>query len=182
MLGWVIWITGLPGSGKSTVTHALHTKLEKRGIKVNSLLIDELRKIVTPQPTYTEKEREYVYGALVYTAIILTQINQNVIIDATANKRSYREKARKRIENFLEVYLKCPLHICKLREHSRVQYYGAPKGIYTKGEKAQSKTVPGIGVAYEEPLNPEVIIESALTSTEQAVHQIINVLKERHWI
>ncbi|MBI5196257.1 MAG: adenylyl-sulfate kinase [Nitrospirae bacterium] len=99
---WVIWITGLPGSGKSTLAIALKKKIPDAVI----LRMDELRKIVTPKPCYSDAEREYVYRALVFTAKNLYALGPNVIIDSTGNKKSWRLHARKLIKNFFEVYLK----------------------------------------------------------------------------
>jgi adenylylsulfate kinase len=86
-----------PASGKSVVSHALHKLLEQKGIHAQLLASDALRKVLTPKPTYSLEERDTVYATLVYIAMLLTQNNVNVIIDATGNLRRYREDARKQI-------------------------------------------------------------------------------------
>ncbi|RLI43796.1 adenylyl-sulfate kinase, partial [Candidatus Bathyarchaeota archaeon] len=106
--GWCVWVTGLPGSGKSTVAKALLRKLDKQNIQAQIVYSDMLRKVVTPAPKYTEEERDMVYGALVFVAKLLTQNGVNVIIDATGNRRRYRDKARKEISKFIEAYVRCP--------------------------------------------------------------------------
>ncbi|MEM1550927.1 MAG: adenylyl-sulfate kinase, partial [Candidatus Bathyarchaeia archaeon] len=68
--GWCVWITGLPGSGKSTVAHLLAEKLKSMNIHACVLSSDALRRVITPNPKYTEEERDMVYGVLVYIAKI----------------------------------------------------------------------------------------------------------------
>ncbi len=83
--GWCVWITGLPGSGKSVVSRALINLLKKEGVAAQLLSSDELRKTLTPNPTYSLEEREIVYAAISYTAKLLTDNGVNVIIAATGN-------------------------------------------------------------------------------------------------
>ena len=174
--GWVIWVTGLPGSGKSVVAQALQRKLSEKGVSGQILSSDELRKFVTPKPTYSEDEREAVYGTLAFIASLLARNGVNVIIDATGNLRKYRENCRNMVERFVEVYLKCPLEICMQREATRVETLHAPKGIYEKAMKGKAPTVPGIGSPYEEPLGPEVIVESDGLTPEKCAEIILNRL------
>jgi len=181
MAGWCIWITGLPGSGKSTIARILKRKLEEEGIKSYIISSDALRKIATPKPKYTEEERDIVYGALVYAAKVLVENNINVIIDATGNRRKYRDLARREIGKFMEVYLKCPLKICIEREKRRVETYLAPRNIYEKAFKGKSRTVPGIGSPYEEPLNPEIIIETDKIDPENASDIILKSILSKFY-
>ncbi|MEM2648831.1 MAG: adenylyl-sulfate kinase, partial [Candidatus Bathyarchaeia archaeon] len=109
----------MPGSGKSTVAHLLADKLKAMGIHAYILSSDALRKVMTPNPKYTEEERDIVYGTLVYIAKILTENGVNVIIDATGNRRKYRDNARSQIPLFMEAYLRCPLEVCIEREAKR---------------------------------------------------------------
>ncbi|MFH1327504.1 MAG: adenylyl-sulfate kinase [Candidatus Bathyarchaeota archaeon] len=176
MEGRVVWLTGLPGSGKSMVAKALARELDKRSVKVQILSADLLRKTLTPKPKYTEEERELVYGTLVLIAKLLSRNNVNVIIDATGNRRSYRDKARKEISDFHEVYVKCPLKICIQRETKREETLGAPKDIYAKAFTTKSKTVPGVGVPYEEPTNPEVIVATDKLNPETCAKKIFGDL------
>jgi adenylylsulfate kinase len=168
---WVIWITGLPGSGKSSVAIEVK-KLAPESVIPNS---DELRKIVTPDPKFSGDEREYVYKALVYTAKTVSELGHNVIIDATANRKIWREIARKLISNFYEVYLKCPFDVCMEREETRLDTHEAPKHIYDKGRKGSP--VPGLNVPYDEPDNPELIIHTDRISPSEAAERIIKMLR-----
>ncbi len=176
--GWCVWLTGLPGSGKSTIAKVLIDKLMNNGIKAQIVSSDELRKVVTPVPKYTEEEREVVYGTIVYVAKILTKNGVNVIIDATGNRRRYREKAREEIKNFMEVYLYCPLETCIKRESRRIETFQAPKDIYKKALEGKS-TVPGIGVPYEEPLNPELRIDTEKLNPDACAKKILDLIVRR---
>jgi adenylylsulfate kinase len=166
MSGIAIWITGLPGSGKSTVAD----ELKKAYPEFTILRMDDLRKIVTPEPTYSESERDLVYRSLVYLAKTLTELGHDVIIDATGNLRRWRELARQLIPRYIEVYLRCPIDICIRREKKRLETHSAPKDIYQKG--AAGWPVPGIMVPYEEPQNPEILIDTDTTSLEDIITRI----------
>lgn len=180
-MAWTAWITGLPGSGKSIITEALSEILKNDGIKFDILRVDELRRIVTPNPTYSEEEREMVYAALTYTALTLNRNGINVLVDATGNRRMYREKARHLISDFMEVYVRCPIEVCIEREKLRRESRGAPRGIYDKAFKGISKTVPGLGVPYEEPLNPEVTVDSSKLKPLESAKIIYQAIKERFY-
>ena len=178
--GWCVWVTGLPGSGKSTIAHLLAEKLKSLGTHVYVLSSDALRRVMTPHPKYTKEERDMVYGTLAYIAKILAENGVNVIIDATGNRRKYRDKARQEIPKFMEAYIKCPLEVCIKRESKRgMDVYGAPKGIYAKALAGESKTVPGLGAPYEEPLNPEVTVDSDKMSPEECAEKILSAIKEK---
>jgi len=174
--GWCVWITGLPGSGKSVVSEALLVLLDKKGVEAQLLSSDGLRKVLTPKPTYSTEERDRVYATLVYFAEILTRNGVNVVIDATGNLKRYREQARKQIPKFSEAYLECPLEVCMEREARRGKTHQAPKQIYSEALKGKAPTVPGVGQPYEPPLAPEVTINTMHDSPEQAAQKILDSL------
>ncbi len=158
----VIWITGLPGSGKSTISD----ELRKSHPQFVVLSMDALRKIVTPEPTYTDSERDLLYRAMIYCAKTLSELGHSVIIDATGNLRKWRELARGLIPGYREVYLRCAVDVCMVREQERINTHGAPRDIYKKG--AGGWPVPGITVPYEEPIDPEVTIDTDRISVKEA--------------
>lgn len=166
MPGIAIWITGLPGSGKSTVANAFKDAHPEFII----VRMDEFRRIVTPEPTYSDSERELVYRALLYLTKTLVELGHSVIIDATGNLRRWRELARKLIPKYVEVYLRCPIEVCMQREKQRLRTFEAPKDIYKKG--AEGWPVPGIVAPYEEPSTPDVLIDSNKASIEDIVVMI----------
>ena len=174
--GWCVWLTGLPGSGKTTIAKHLQRLLKENGVHAQILSSDMLRKTVTPEPEYTEEERELVYRSIVFTAKLLTENGINTIIDATGNRRRYRQLAREEIEKFVEVYIRCPLEKCIERESKRKDEY-APKNIYKKAFTGKSKTVPGVGVPYEEPVSPEVVVNSEKLSPEECARIISGTIE-----
>mgnify|MGYP001619463304 CR=1 FL=1 len=166
----VIWITGLSGSGKSTVASALKEIVPEAVV----LRMDEMRKVVTPEPSYSDSERECVYRSLVYTANTLYKLGHTVIIDATGNRRSWRDLARTLVPDYIEVYLKCALDLCIQRESRRVETYGAPKEIYKKAEAGSP--VPGIHVPYEKSERPDLIVDTEMESPEEAAERIYGLM------
>jgi adenylylsulfate kinase len=171
--GFAVWITGMPSSGKSTVAKKLAQAIRGRGLPVVVLESDALRMIVTPDATYKEEERDKFYHELVRIGDVIIKNGVNVIFDATANKRSYRDRARTTIEKFVEVYVQCPLEICKKRD---------PKGIYRKAAEGRSTTVPGAQSPYEPPERPEVTLDCLTTPKMGPAVIIIDKLKQLLYI
>ncbi len=180
--GWCIWLTGLPGAGKSAIAKSLKQELETQGIRVQVLRLDTFRDIIVPDPQYTETERDIVYNTLVFIAKLLTGNGVNVILDATANRRRWREAARGEVKNFYEVYVECPLEECMEREANRTDNL-VISGLYKKAleRRRSSETsteglgqMVGIDVSYEEPVNPELVIDSSLKSPLESAKIIIN--------
>ncbi len=183
ILPFLIWLTGLPGSGKSTIAHELLKIFKENGISIRYLRLDEIRKLITPHPTYNEHEREIVYRAYVVIAKFLYDEGLNIIMDATAHRRRWREFCRSLIPKFIEVYIKCPIEICIQRESEREQdivrkriYLDALERLKSGERKLGLGEVPGIDVPYEEPLNPEIIIESDKIQPSEAASLIFNKL------
>ncbi|MEJ2183723.1 MAG: adenylyl-sulfate kinase [Nitrospirota bacterium] len=170
MGGRALWITGIPGSGKSALARALAEELP--GLVV--LRMDDLRKVATPEPTYSEEERDVLYRALVFTASTLAGLGHDVLIDATGNLRRWRELARALIPRFAEVYLRCPLKVARAREASRAGEGGAPPDIYKKGEEGWP--VPGFTAPYEEPLHPELTLQSESLSLREEAARVRRLL------
>ncbi|MBF0319400.1 MAG: adenylyl-sulfate kinase [Nitrospirae bacterium] len=166
----VLWLTGLPGSGKSAIADAF--KAHRSDFFI--LRMDELRKIATPEASYSEQEREILYRALVFTARAISSLNHNTIIDATGNRRRWRGLARELIPHFSEIYITCPLEICMKREKSRLEKFSAPDNIYNKALRGAS--VPGINTPYEPPLNPELAVDSSTMPIEEIVSLIERLL------
>jgi len=167
---WVMWFTGLPGCGKTTIAAKVLTILSEKGISARVLQLDEIRRAITPEPKYTEEERDIVYASLAYMGKLLADEGINVIIDATANRRRYRDFARRLIPNFAEVFIRAPLSVCMEREAKRKAKF-SPKDIYKKaaGEKA---AVPGVNVAYEEPHTPEIDVDTTSMNLEESAGYI----------
>ncbi|HDI01928.1 MAG TPA: adenylyl-sulfate kinase [Candidatus Bathyarchaeota archaeon] len=172
--GWAIWITGLPSSGKSTIAHLLVEKLSNMGIKVQVLESDELRRVLTPRPKYTEEERDWFYNVMAWIGWLLVRNGVNVIFDATANRRAYRERARRLIgaDRFMEVYVRCPIRVCMERD---------VKGIYKLALEGKASTVPGLQVPYEEPVKPDVVVDTDRMSPEECADVILRHILKRFY-
>ena len=170
--GFAIWITGLPASGKSTITRKLVQKLTGLGVQVVVLESDEMRKILTPEPTYSPGERETFYRQLVQIGELLTRQGVNIIFDATANKRAFRDLGRERIPQFSEIYVTCPVEVCVRRD---------PKGIYARAAAGKTTTVPGIHESYEPPMHPEAVVDGTAAS-EMSADEILSLIRKLHTI
>jgi adenylylsulfate kinase len=172
---WAIWFTGVPGSGKTTIARAAAALLRQQGQPVTVLELDEVRTTVTPAPTYSETEREVVYRALVYIALMLTGAGVPVLIDATAHRRRWRALARAVIPRFAEVQVLCPPSVCRERERERRAAH-APAGIYARAGRPGA-AVPGVDVAYEAALAPELVIDSASEDVARAASRVAELAR-----
>jgi len=164
---FAVWLTGLPASGKSTIAKRLKRELEEMGFKVQILESDEARKYLTPEPRYDERERDYFYRSLAVIGKYLVDNQVNVIFDATAHKRKYREYARQIINKFIEVYVFCPIDICIERD---------TKGLYKLAMEGKITTLPGLQVPYEEPENPDVVVDTYKENLDDIANKILRTI------
>jgi adenylylsulfate kinase len=170
---FAVWITGLPSSGKSTLATALAKQLRQRGMNVAILESDVLRRVLTPRPTYSDWERDDFYLAMAYIGQLLVEHGVPVIFDATANRRMYRDRARRTIAQFLEVYVECPLLVCRARD---------TKGIYRKAEHGKVSTVPGLQAEYEPPDHPDLLVHGDREPPEEEARRVLAKLLELRFI
>jgi adenylylsulfate kinase len=175
-MSWAIWITGPPGSGKSAIARATMARLAERGQPIKRLELDEIRKVITPAPSYTDREREIVYRALGYMAVTLVETDTPVLIDATAHRRAWRDLVRAAIPRFAEVQLVCPLDICQERERTRPVGH-EPRDIYRQAGRPGA-TVPGVNVPYESALTPELLIDTSQQSVDEAAGRVVRLAGE----
>lgn len=167
---FAIWVTGLPASGKSTIVQSLKPAIEEAGLTVAVLESDEVRRLLTPEPTYSPAERDLFYRALAVMGAKLVTHGVTVIFDATATKRAYRDFARSLIRCFVEVAVECPLEVCMQRDY---------KGTYRKGRQGEASNVPGLHDPYEPPLHPDVTIDTTAVETAAAVRAVLDALRAR---
>jgi len=169
---FAVWITGLPASGKSTIARSLRDRLASLGIDAAILESDELRKTLAPQLGYGDSERGDFYAQMVFIGRMMTKHGIPVIFDATANRRAWRDEARRTIGNFIEVYVDAPLELCMSRD---------PKGIYRRALNGDASHVPGLQSAYEPPEQPEVVVDWAEPASA-AANRIVSALIERDYL
>ena len=170
---FAVWLTGLPASGKSTVARALAEELAGKGIRAAVLESDAVRREITPNAAYFDAERDAFYATLAYLARALVLHGVPVIVDATANRRTYRDRAREAIPRFLEVHVRCPLAVCQARD---------PKGIYRRGADGTAQNVPGVSTPYEPPLAPEAVVDGERDDPAAAAREIVSVLEKKGYL
>jgi adenylylsulfate kinase len=154
-----IWVTGLPASGKSTLTATLKEQLRARGVDVAVLESDTLRKTFTPNPCYDEEERKTFYQQVADVGALLVAQGVPVIFDATANRRAYRNRARKQITRFLDIYVDCPVP------------------MHMAGRKT-----PELQTAFEPPETPDLVTKCEGESPEAAAARVVALLVEKGYI
>jgi adenylylsulfate kinase len=168
---FAVWITGLPASGKSTITAALKRQLAARGVEVAVLESDVLRQFFDGDRPYSAEGREAFYRQLAFVGSLLVEHGVPVIFDATANRRAYRDRAHMEIVRFIEVYLDVPLEICMARD---------PKGIYRSAAAGECKNVPGLQDPYEPPESPDMVVHGE--NPDADARRIIEMLAAKGYI
>ncbi len=146
--GAVVWVTGLPASGKSTFAKRLVARLAARGRRASLLDGDEVRASLLPQPGYDAASRDSFYATLGDLALDLAADGQVAIVAATAHRRAFRERVRARAPRFVEVLVDAPVEVCAARD---------PKGLWARSRAGGAPELPGAAVEYERPLAPEVV-------------------------
>lgn len=171
--GFVIWLTGLPGSGKTTIARVLEGVLREAGFRVELLDGDEVRKWLSPEAGFTREDRERHLRRVAHVCHLLTRNGVVVIASFVSPYKSSRGYARRLVKNFVEVYVKCSLGTCIRRD---------PKGLYKKALRGEVKNMTGVHDPYEEPENPEVEVDTDLLSPEEAALLILKRLRELGYV
>ena len=164
----VIWLTGLPGSGKTTIAKALQPRLKESGFKVELLDGDIVRKELSPELGFTKQDRETHARRVVYLSKLLSRNGIISVVCLISPYREFRRYARSENSinnNFYEVYVKCSLETCIKRD---------PKGLYKKALSGEIKDLTGLQDPYEEPEKPEVVVDTEMQTLEECVNAILN--------
>ena len=170
--GLVVWLTGLPGSGKTTIANKVASILREKGYRVEVIDGDWARKTISLGAGYTREERKIHLHRIAWVARLLARNGVIVICSFVSPYRDVRKMIREIISEeapFIEVYVKCPLEECIRRD---------PKGLYKKALRGEIKHFTGISDPYEEPLNPEITVDTVNNSVEENASTIINYLSE----
>lgn len=167
--GFTVWFTGLSGAGKSTLSEAIERRLKAHGRNVEILDGDVVRTHLSKGLGFSREDRDTNIKRIAFVCSLLTRNGVVCISAAIAPYREARAWARKEIGNFVEVYVKCPLDVCRQRD---------VKGLYKLVDEGKLKNFTGVDDPYEEPEHPEVIVETDKEILEQSVNSIFARLVE----
>jgi adenylylsulfate kinase len=172
-LGFTVWLTGLPSSGKSTLARLLKEELDQAGFPVEVLDGDEVRQRLTKGLGFSKQDREENILRIAYVAKLLTRVGAVAITAAISPYQASRERAKLEIGRVIEVYVKCPLSVCMQRD---------VKGLYAKAIKGQIQNFTGISDPYEPPTNPHVVVNTDTESIEESLTKILDGLLKHNCI
>jgi adenylylsulfate kinase len=165
--GFTVWLTGLSGAGKTTIARRLAQELEQLGRRVDVLDGDEIRKMLSKGLGFSREDRDANIARIAFVASLLVRHGAAVISGAISPYAQARDAARARIGNFVEVYVHCSLDELVRRD---------TKGLYMRALSGELKRFTGISDPYEEPLSPEVAVDTEHEDVDQCVAKILAAL------
>jgi len=165
-----LWFTGMSGSGKSTLSSLLATRLRERGARVEVIDGDIIRTRLCHGLGFSKADREENISRIGFVCELLSRNGVIAIAAAISPYRACREELRSRIENFIEIYMTCPVDVLVERD---------VKGLYKKALAGEIQHFTGISDPYEPPAAPEVTIDSSKDSVEDSVASILAVLEQK---
>jgi len=174
--GFVLWITGLPASGKTTLARELKRRLSDMGRRVELLDGDEVRRWLSPEAGFTREDRERHLRRVAYVSKLLARNGVVVIASFVSPYRKIRDEVRKIVEKdapFIEIYVRCPLEVAMERD---------PKGLYKRALAGEIKNFTGIDDPFEEPENPEVVVDSSAMNVDEEVERVMSELRSHSLI
>ena len=172
--GFVLWFTGLPASGKTTIAKTVKRELIQLGRRVELLDGDELRKKLDPEIGFSPEDRAIHIRRVAYVANLLARNGVSVLVCLVSPYIRTREAARELIGNrFVEVFVKCSLETCIERD---------PKGLYRRALAGEITNMTGIGDPYEEPPYPDIIVDTEKNTAEGNGKIVLKKLREFAYI
>jgi adenylyl-sulfate kinase len=172
--GFVVWFTGLSGAGKSTLATALQQELASRGQRVEVLDGDEIRTNLSKGLGFSKEDRDTNIRRIGYVARLLGRNGVGAITAAISPYRAVRDEVRALVEGdgvtFIEVYASCSIEELTRRD---------VKGLYERALRGELPNFTGVSDPYEEPLTPEVVIQSDVEEVETSYARIVSYLEER---
>ncbi len=170
----MVWFTGIPGSGKTTLARMLRERLSDMGLCVEHLDGDEVRPWLSPEAGFSREDRLRHLRRVAFVTHLLSRNGVVVLASFVSPYREARDLARElNGDRFVEVYVKCPVEVAVERD---------PKGLYRKALKGEIKNMTGIQDVYEEPLNPEIVVETDRETPEESLEKILGFLRSRGFI
>ena len=171
--GFTVWFTGLSCSGKTTVSQRVAEELLKRGLKVEVLDGDVVRTNLSKGLGFSKEDRDTNIKRIGFVCKLLSRNGVVAIGAAISPYRATRDYNRKEIGDFIEVYCKCAIEVCIERD---------VKGLYKKALAGEISNYTGVSDPYEEPLNPEVVLETDKETLEESVRKVMRKLEELRYI
>lgn len=171
--GVTVWFTGLPCSGKTTLAKAVREELERRGYYVESLDGDVTRKYLSKGLGFSKEDRDENIRRVGFVCSLLTKAGAIVTAAFVSPYEAIRQEIREQIKDFVLVYVRCPVEVCIERD---------VKGMYKKALAGEIKNFTGISDPYEEPENPEVIVDTDKETIEESASKVIRKLEEMGYI
>jgi adenylyl-sulfate kinase len=167
--GFTLWFTGLSGAGKTTLARLIEARLQARNHKVEVLDGDIIRTNLSKGLGYSKEDRDTNIRRIGFVCNLLTRNDVVAIAAAISPYSAVRDEVRRHIGSFVEIYVKCPVDVLAERD---------VKGLYKKALAGEIKNFTGVNDPYEEPLAPEIIVETDLETPEQSVARILSKLEE----
>jgi adenylylsulfate kinase len=162
--GFVLWLTGLSGAGKSTVAAKLEPALAERGHRVELLDGDEVRTNLCQGLGFSRADRDTNVARIGYVAAKLSGHGVAVLVAAISPYRQARDRVRVAVDNFVEVHVAAPVETCARRD---------PKGLYAKALAGEIEHFTGVSDPYEPPLAPEIVLHTEAESVDESVQQVL---------
>lgn len=171
--GCTIWLTGLPCAGKTTTARLLEARLRECGKRVEVLDGDLIREHLTKGLGFSKEDRDENIRRVGFVCDLLSRNGVIAIAAVISPYREMRDRLRKQIPCFIEVYIECPLEVAIERDI---------KGLYRKALAGEIANFTGISDPYEPPLTPHVVIHTAVDTPEQGIDKIWAELQQRNLV
>ena len=171
--GFTVWLTGLPCSGKSTISIELARRLRSLGHRVEILDGDLVRQHLSKELGYSREDREANVRRIAYVAGLLARNGVVVIVAAVSPFVAMRAEARRQLVRFSEVYVSCPLAECERRD---------VKGMYARARAGELRGFTGVDAPYEPPPNPDVMLDTEREGVEECAHRITSALRQQGYL
>ena len=171
--GFVVWLTGLSGAGKTTISERLAPVLRDRGLKVELLDGDIVRQNLSKGLGFSKEDRDTNIRRIGFVAHLLQRNGVAVVVAAISPYREVRDEVRAQIGDFVEVFVRCSLPELTRRD---------VKGLYEKALRGEIPNFTGVSDPYEEPERPEVLVDTERESPEESVGRILATLEQRGYL
>jgi adenylyl-sulfate kinase len=171
--GFTLWFTGLSGAGKTTIATALEQELRALGLKIERLDGDTVRQSLTRDLGFSKEDRDKNIERVTFVAKLLSRNGVGVLSAFISPYRETRAMVRRETTNFIEVFVNAPLEVCVQRD---------VKGMYAKAFRGEILNFTGVNDPYEEPLNPEIKLNTHLETVEECVARCLAYLEAHGYL